>query len=96
MDRLFAPIFDGQYGGEDEFFGLTAMLWELPIVSIPTKHYVLHVEHANTTIDYEAKVTEQYTKLVDLADKLNAPGKYNIDFDYNMFVIDSIKNKLNK
>jgi glycosyltransferase involved in cell wall biosynthesis len=96
VDRLFAPIFDGQYGGEDEFFGLTAMLWELPIVSIPTKHYVLHVEHANTTIDYEAKVTEQYTKLVDLADKLNAPGKYNIDFDYNMFVIDSIKNKLNK
>lgn len=91
-DRIFPEIFDGNWGGEDEYIGAVAMLFNLRVCGVNPKHYVRHIWHpSNVNTSYEKKFDEVYNKLLQYAEKNNAPGLKNAYIDLNKIIFNIIK-----
>jgi glycosyltransferase involved in cell wall biosynthesis len=80
--RVFANVFDGEWGGEDDFVGLTAMLFGLVVTSIDPTHHVKHLWHIpRTNNNIMTKTKIEYEKLKELAILRNSPGLHFTTLD---------------
>jgi len=75
IERIFSPAFDGTWGGEDDFVGLSAMLFGIDVVAINPEHNVKHIWHeSKSNEDFLKNSKKEYEKLLELAHKKNATG----------------------
>lgn len=73
--RVFNPSFDGNWGGEDDFVGMTAHYFGAAVVAINPVHHVRHIWHVSRESQrYETTMHVKYGELKDLAMQLEAPG----------------------
>jgi MoaA/NifB/PqqE/SkfB family radical SAM enzyme/SAM-dependent methyltransferase len=79
-DRVFNDAFDGRWGGEDDFIGLTASYFGAAVVAIDPKHHVRHIWHVSRQNDAYARTMRVKTgQLKDLAKQTGALGITRID-----------------
>jgi predicted glycosyltransferase involved in capsule biosynthesis len=75
IERIFSPAFDGTWGGEDDFVGLSAMLFGIDVAAINPEHNVKHIWHeSKSNEDFIKNSKKEYENLLELAHKKNAPG----------------------
>ena len=73
--RIFSKAFDGTWGGEDDFIGLIAMFYDIPVVAIDPGHFIRHIYHDSRKNEtFTSVLKNEYKKLRALAIKTNAPG----------------------
>lgn len=73
--RVFNPIFDGRWGGEDDFIGLTTVHFGIAVVSVNPEHYVQHIWHPSRMGQlYVGTIELKIHQLKYLASRLDAPG----------------------
>lgn len=94
---LFPSIFDGNWGGEDEYLGWIAMLFNIRVVAIDPKTHVTHIWHESSySSKYEKTADVVYETLVEYALDNDAPGSHNILVDLQKIVFESICDIRNK
>lgn len=80
--RLFPSVFDGAWGGEDDYIGHVSMFLDINMVALSTEHNVVHLWHPSRINDeYRIKSNEVYFKLKNLAIKNNLKGLRYSDVD---------------
>lgn len=90
-DGLFPHIFDGNWGGEDEYIGWIAMLFNFNVIAINPSIHVIHIWHeTRCSTTYETTANLAYDSLVEYALSVDAPGIENILVDLNMVAFDVI------
>jgi MoaA/NifB/PqqE/SkfB family radical SAM enzyme/SAM-dependent methyltransferase len=78
--RVFNDAFDGRWGGEDDFVGLTASYFGGAVIAIDPKHHVRHIWHVSRQSDEYARTMRVKTgQLKDLAKQTGALGFTRID-----------------
>jgi hypothetical protein len=84
--RMFSESFDGKWGGEDDYVGLIAMLWGVPVVAVNPEDCVQHIWHPpRTDNSFMHKAKEKYKQLHTYAIECNAPGLANAATDPQIF-----------
>ena len=78
--RIFNDAFDGRWGGEDDFVGLTASYFGAAVIALSPKHHVRHIWHVSRQNDAYARTMRVKTgQLKDLAKQTGALGVTRID-----------------
>lgn len=78
--RVFNDAFDGRWGGEDDFVGLTASYFGAAVIALSPKHHVRHIWHVSRQNDAYARTMRVKTgQLKDLAKQTGALGVTRID-----------------
>jgi hypothetical protein len=95
IPRVFSSAFDGMWGGEDDFVGLIAMLYNIPVVAIDPTHFIRHIYHVSkSSEDFMQNAHLQYAKLKKLATEDNAPGLNNMYFNTTKVTMDDFLAKV--
>lgn len=84
--RLFSESFDSIWGGEDDYVGLIAMLFDIKVIAIDPDNCVRHIWHQTRNSDaFMSSASSKYLQLVKYAEMNNAPGIINANIDPRIF-----------
>jgi MoaA/NifB/PqqE/SkfB family radical SAM enzyme/SAM-dependent methyltransferase len=79
-ERVFNDAFDGRWGGEDDFVGLTASYFGAVVIALDPKQHVRHIWHKSRQNDaYARTMRVKQGQLKDLAKQTGAYGIVQID-----------------
>lgn len=90
--RMFPEVFDGLWGGEDDYIGWIAMLFCIDVVAIDPINHVRHIWHeSRQNTLYKDTSDKTYDKLVSYAKSVNAPGVYQADIDLQRIAYETVR-----
>ena len=74
-NRVFNPAFDGTWGGEDDFIGVSLAAFGGALVALDPKNFVTHIWHPKReNSDYRTTAYAKTRELMDMAAAVHAPG----------------------
>ena len=90
-NRLFPSIFDGHWGGEDDYIGHVAMFMNIQVIGLAKEDYVIHIWHeSRVNNEYIDRSKVAYDKLLDYCKSIDAPGLPFADIDIHKHIAEYV------